>query len=84
VIHTLVVVGGVFSQDWKQRKADEIYRSRSEPFVSDLNKKRDDEPWSRATVGRSRARSRSFSRGDVFSGISVPADIVTGCPRLAS
>lgn len=25
-IHTLVVFGGVFSQDWKQRKADEIYR----------------------------------------------------------
>ena len=25
-IHTLVVFGGVFSQDWKLRKADEIYR----------------------------------------------------------
>lgn len=27
-IHTLVVFGGVFSQDWKQRKADEIYQRR--------------------------------------------------------
>ena len=27
-IHTLVVFGGVFSQDWKMRKADEIYQRR--------------------------------------------------------
>jgi hypothetical protein len=38
VIHTLVVFGGVFSQDWKHRKADEIYPSRSRHLVSDLNK----------------------------------------------
>jgi hypothetical protein len=31
VIHTLVVFGGVFSQDWKQRKADEIYRRGQNP-----------------------------------------------------
>jgi hypothetical protein len=31
VIHTLVVFGGVFSQDWKQRKADEIYRRDQNP-----------------------------------------------------
>jgi 2TM domain-containing protein len=26
MIHTMVVFGGVFSEGWKQRKADEIYR----------------------------------------------------------
>ena len=26
MIHTLVVFGGVFSEGWKQRKADAIYR----------------------------------------------------------
>ena len=26
MIHTMVVLGGVFSEGWKQRKADEIYR----------------------------------------------------------
>ena len=26
MIHTMVVFGGVFSESWKQRKADEIYR----------------------------------------------------------
>ncbi len=31
VIHTLIVFGGVFSQDWKLRKADEIYRRGQNP-----------------------------------------------------
>jgi hypothetical protein len=31
VIHTLVVFGGVFSQDWKLRKAGEIYRRGQNP-----------------------------------------------------
>ena len=31
-IHTMVVFGGVFSERWKQRKADELYR-RSQNVV---------------------------------------------------
>jgi 2TM domain len=30
-IHTMVVFGGVFSEGWKERKADEIYRRASTP-----------------------------------------------------
>ncbi|HEY7659082.1 MAG TPA: 2TM domain-containing protein [Actinomycetota bacterium] len=33
LIHTLVVFGSALSQDWKLRKADEIYRRRQNDFT---------------------------------------------------